>query len=440
MNRSVPLVVSALLALGALALSPALGADDPVLKYRGAGKSRDALDAMQLKPYDNGLWANLSNWNGAAPKPEDLSGKVVLIVTWASWHKLSHPAMRSAQTLHEKYKDKGLVVLGVHNPQGFEGAAENATALAITFPFAEDKAGKFRTALKADQDPNIYLVDRSGNLRFAQIDTSSMEDGAAQLVKETAEQAADYPKALAKRTSDTDKKRWLTKDTTGLAPGEEASTVVFAEPDDDAYKATRWPYMVGKVENDPILDKIKHEAPKILNFPEEDWVPSTPKRAGKMLVIYFFDPKEVEMLNVIPSMNRLHDEYRRDAVIVGSTFKLGSNSLTGTDSGGATEEDEKLKQRNKDFIATILRTRSVNHFLNPNKIRAENLELGGGGMVPRISPSKEEFGICIILSTDMRIRWIGSPYDQDLRIALDKLIAVDPAVKARRKAEDAKKK
>ena len=89
----------------------------------------------------------------------------------------------------------------------------------ITFPFAEDKDSKFRNALKADQDPNIYLVDRSGNVRYAQVDTSSMEEGAAYLVKETAEQAADYPKQLVKRAAEADKKRWLTKDVTGAAPG-----------------------------------------------------------------------------------------------------------------------------------------------------------------------------------------------------------------------------
>ncbi len=435
MNRAAILCVCSMLALGASSF--ALGADDPALKFRGAGQTRLQLDAMQLKPFDQSLWGNLSNWTGTPPKSDDLTGKVVLVVTWASWHKLSHPAMRTAEALYEKYKDKGLVVVGVHNPRGFEGAPENAKTLGITFPYAEDKDGKFRAGLKADQDPNIYFVDRSGNLRFAQVDATSMEDAAAHLVKETAEQAAEYPKLLAKRAVDDDKKRWLTQDASGPVPGEDVA-VDFPEPDEDVYKKARWPYMVGKVEKDPIFDKIKHEAPKLLNWPEEEWVPATPKRAGKLIVVYLIDPKEVDMLNVIPSMNRLRDEYRRDVVVAGSLFKIGSGGLS-TDAGASAEEDDKLKQRNKDFIATILRTRSVNHFLNPAKLRGDNLELGGGGMVPRLSPSREELGISIVLSSDLRIRWIGSPYDQDLRVALDKLIAVDPGVKARRKAEDAKK-
>ncbi len=440
MNRGALLFVSACIGFGVLSHCPAIGADEPVLRYRGAGKSREALDAMQLKPFDSGLWANLSNWTGTAPKAADLNGKVVLIVSWASWHKLSHPAMRNAEALYEKFKDKGLVVVGVHNPRGFEGAAENAKTLGITFPFAEDKDGKFRTGLKADQDPNIYFVDRSGNVRFAQVDSSSMDEAAAYLVNETAEQAANYPKLLAKKATEAEKNRWLTKDASGAAPGDEP-TVEFPEPDDESYKSVHWPYMVGKVEHDPILDKIKNESPKIQNWPEEDWAPSAPKKAGKIVVIYFIDPKDVDMLNVIPTMNRLRDEYKRDAIVAGSLFKIGSSSFTGgNNSNGNQEEEEKVKLRNKEFIASILRTRSVNHFLNPNVLKAENLELNGGGMIPRLAPTQDEFGIAVLLSTDMRIRWIGSPYNQDLRVALDKLIAVDPAVRARRKAEDAKKK
>ena len=438
MKRAALLLVCACFGLGLSMQTPALGADEPVIGFRGAGKSREQLDAMQLKPFDQKLWDNLSDWTGTAPKSEDLSGKVVMIVTWASWYKLSAPAMRSAESLYEKYKDKGLVVVGVHNPRGAENAAESAKSLGIAFPYALDKDGKFRTGLRGDQDPNIYFIDRTGNLRYAQIDVASMEFAANALLKETAEQAADYPKSLDKKKAEQDKARWRTKDASGFAPGEEPA-VTFNEPDEDAYKSVAWPYMVGKVETDNILDKIKHEAPKISNWPEDDWAPAAPKRAGKILVVYFIDPKEVEMLNVIPSMNRLHDEYRRDVVVVGSLYKVGQNSLGGQNNGN-NEEEEKVKQRNKDFIGTILRTHSVNHYMNPTILKTDHLELGGGGMIPRLSSVREDSGFAVLLSTDMRIRWIGDPYNPDMRVAIDKLIAVDPGVKARRKAEDKRTK
>ena len=438
MNRASVLLVSACIAFGALALAPAFGADDPVLKYRGAGKSREALDAMQFKPFDNGLWANLSNWTGTGPKADELTGKVVLVVTWASWHKLSHPAMRSAQSLFEKYKDKGLVVVGVHNPRGFETAVENAKTLGITFPFAEDKEGKFRSALRADQDPNIYFVDRAGNLRFAQIDTSSMEEGAAYLVKETAEQAAQYPATLRTRAAETDKAKWRTKDASGIAPGEDLN-VAFNDPDDDAYKTVKWPYFVGKVEQDKILEKFTNDPPK-LDLAEEGWIPDKPKNHGRLLVVYLLDPKEVDMLGVIPVMNRIQDEYRRDAIVVGNAFKRGD---TGLNMQG--EEAAKLTERNVGLLRTLVQTRAINHPLQPTPLKGEQFELNiGNGQsfngIPLFGTGWSDAGVAMVVSTDKKVRWIGNPYNQDLRLAIEAVAKVDPAVQARRKAEEAKKK
>ena len=209
----------------------------------------------------------------------------------------------------------------------------------------------------------------------------------------------------------------------------------FTEPDDDAYKGTSWPYMVGKVETDAVMDKIKQNPPHVKAWPDEDWAPAAPKRAGKLVVVYYIDPKEVAMLNVIPAMNRLHDEYRRDVVVAASMFKQGQNAITGN-SGGGGEEEAKIVQRNKDLLATLQRTRSMNHYITPHTIRFEDLELSGGGMVPRLMKTQDESGFAVILSSDLKMRWIGNPYDQDLRVALDKLLAVDPGVRARRRAED----
>lgn len=441
MKRAAVLATCAIVGLGGLGLglaglAPVPMAEEPALRLRGAGKTREALSAMQLKPFNNALWSHLSDWNGAAPKAEDMTGKVVMIVTWSSWYPVTHGAMKTAQALHDKYHKLGLVVVGVHNSIKPEGAADNAKAMGITFPWALDKEGKFRAGLRADQDPNIYFIDRSGNLRYAQVDKSSMEDAATHLVGETADAAKDYPLVLERKRIETEKHRWLTKDPTGLRPGEEPQ-VTFAEPDEDAYAKVRWPYLVGKVEKDPILDKIKNESPKIINMPEEDWIPSKPNRAGRLTVLYFLDPKDVQQLGAIPVMNKLHDSYKRDVIVACSAFKTGTNL---DDSNANTEEEEKLKQRNKELFASVLRTREVNHFLNPTVLRAEKLEFSPESLLVRVQTSREEQGIAVILSTDDRIRWIGGTYEPELRLALDKLIAVDPAVQARRKAQDAKAK
>ncbi|HMN40171.1 MAG TPA: TlpA disulfide reductase family protein [Phycisphaerales bacterium] len=441
MNRVAVLGVCACVAAGMLgAVRAVAAADEPALRFRGAGSTRAALDAMQLKPFDQSLWSNLTNWRGTEPKGEEMTGKVVLIVTWANWYKVSHAAMKTAQSLGEQYAGRGLVVVGVHNPVKPEGAAEKAAELGITFPIAEDKSGKFRAGVKADQDPNVYLIDRAGNLRYAQVSTSSMPEAVAHLVAETVEEAIDYPKGLERRRLAQDAAKWRTRDAGGIRPGFEAPTVSFVEPDEEAYARTKWPYMVGKIETDTILEKIKNDPPKIQNWPEEDWVPRAPNKSGKILVVYFVDPKEVEMLNVIPAMNRLHDKYHRDAVVVCSLFKFGAGGLGNAgnnNNNSGTEGEDKVKTRNKDLIPSIVRTRNPNHYINPSVLQAENFDVNNGNLNFLWSGSREEFGIAILMSTDMKMRWFGNSHDPLLTVALDKLIAADPGVQARRKAEAA---
>lgn len=444
MKRAQGLCVLA--ACGALLLGAggvgAAALDDSTIALRGAGKTREALNAMQLKPFDASAWGQLSNWTGGEFKPADAEGKVVMIVTWASWYPASHRAMRAAQAAYTQHKDKGLIVLGVHNPRGFEGAAANIKDMGVTFPYAEDKDGKFRNAILAGQDSNVYFIDRSGNMRFAQVEGASVAAAAELLVKETVEQAKAIPGKLADAAAAAEKEKWLTRDRTGLAPGEVPPAVEFKEPDEDAYTAAKWPYLLGKVERDPILEKVKNDAPRITNWPEEDWIPSTPRTKGKIRVLYLMDPQDPPMLLTIPTMNTLADQYPRDVVVIGSLFKWGAGNLANTQGGGGSggDDDEKLKERNRGLAKSIMATHSVNHYLNPTVLKAENLEFTAGSMSPRIFRSNDGFGIVMLLSTDNRIRWIGNPNDPAMRIAIDKLIAVDPAVQARRKAEDAKMK
>lgn len=425
------LVACSSLVLGG-AVSPCLAAE-PSLRFRGAGATRASLDAMQLKPFDAALWSELSGWEGKAPTPEELNGKVVMLVTWSEWYGKSHPAMRLAQSLYERHKGSGLVVIGVHNPRGGEKALENAKSLGVTFPVAQDKDGKFRAGLKADQDPNVYFIDRAGNLRYAQVDTGSAAEAAAHLVGESVETAKDYPAKLSRDRTAAEKERWKTGDASAIAPGQELD-VPFEEPDEETYKKIKWPYFVGKVEQDRILETWSNTPPK-LELVEDQWIPAAPKTKGKMVVVYFIDPKEIDMLNAIPVMNRLQDRFRRDVSVACVAVKIGENGLN-----VQGEEAQKLTTRNTDLLKALLGTRSPNHPLQPQPVKGEQFEFqtysGQFSGIPLFGNQRETQGVALLLSTDHKVRWIGSPWSPDLPVAIDKVGAVDPAVKARRAAED----
>jgi thiol-disulfide isomerase/thioredoxin len=89
-------------------------------------------------------FAGIDNWINSAPlSMQQLRGKVVLVDFWTYDCINCQHVLPYVKGWHQKYKDQGLVVLGVHTPEyGFERNLNNLkTAVqrnAITFPVAQD--------------------------------------------------------------------------------------------------------------------------------------------------------------------------------------------------------------------------------------------------------------------------------------------------------------
>lgn len=101
---------------------------------------------------------------------EQLKGKVVLIDIW------DYTCVNCIRTLpyitawNEKYKDKGLVILGVHAPEfEFEKAPENLDSAVkkfnLTYPIIADNDYKIWQSLANNYWPAKYIFDKDGILR-----------------------------------------------------------------------------------------------------------------------------------------------------------------------------------------------------------------------------------------------------------------------------------
>ena len=99
-----------------------------------------------------------------------LRGKVVLIDVWTytciNWLR-SLPYVRAWA---EKYKDQGLVVIGVHAPEfAFEKNVDNvrraAKDMRVNYPIAIDNNYAIWRALKNEFWPALYFVDARGHIR-----------------------------------------------------------------------------------------------------------------------------------------------------------------------------------------------------------------------------------------------------------------------------------
>jgi thiol-disulfide isomerase/thioredoxin len=111
-------------------------------------------------------WLNTKPLNLGA-----LRGKVVLIDFWTytciNWRR----TLPYVSEWASKYKDKGLVVIGVHTPEfTFEHQTENIKnaikAMAINYPVAVDSDYEIWRSFQNHYWPALYLIDANGKIRY----------------------------------------------------------------------------------------------------------------------------------------------------------------------------------------------------------------------------------------------------------------------------------
>lgn len=158
----------------AFAVSPLAGCE--IGGAMSASAQETAMPSAADLP-DEGRLASFrgaTGWLNSPPlTPEGLKGKVVLVDFWTftcvNWIRTA-PYVRAWA---EKYKDHGLVVVGVHTPEfSFEHDVDNVTraarAMRVDYPVALDP----NYAVWSDFDnhywPAVYLADANGRIRAHQ--------------------------------------------------------------------------------------------------------------------------------------------------------------------------------------------------------------------------------------------------------------------------------
>jgi len=96
------------------------------------------------------------------------SGKVVVLCFWSFKCPVSLAYNRRLEALQEKYRPRGVAVLGIASNAN-ESPAEierNTANLNLPFPVLIDKDGAVADRLGATHTPQIFVIDRSGVLRY----------------------------------------------------------------------------------------------------------------------------------------------------------------------------------------------------------------------------------------------------------------------------------
>jgi peroxiredoxin len=167
-GRSARASLAALLA--ALALAPALAGAGELKALKGPLTAGDFV-ARDLA--------------GRAVKFGELRGKVVLLNFWATWCPPCRKEMPAMERLHQRYKDRGLVVLALSQDQA---SSQEVRAfvddLELTFPVWHDRDGLVGRQYSIRGVPTSYLIGRDGRIAYRALGEYDWDGEAARRVVE----------------------------------------------------------------------------------------------------------------------------------------------------------------------------------------------------------------------------------------------------------------
>jgi cytochrome c biogenesis protein CcdA/thiol-disulfide isomerase/thioredoxin len=166
------------------------GGPGMMMSNKAATQNSDALPIEGALPSISGA----TEWLNSPPlTTEGLRGKVVLVDFWTYSCINCLRAIPYVRAWAEKYKDQGLVVIGVHSPEfAFEKNVDNVRRavrdLKIEYPVAIDNAYAIWRAFGNQYWPAHYFIDAEGRIRhhhFGEGDYEESEQAIRALLAET---------------------------------------------------------------------------------------------------------------------------------------------------------------------------------------------------------------------------------------------------------------
>ena len=430
---------------------------NPDIIREGAGDRRAALDAMELTPFDQGLWSGLADWRLGEPVDADSTrGKVVVIYTFSGYLPTAVRPISIAKRLADRYGDDGLVMVGVHADEAYDEGVAIAEKRRVSFPIARDAGGALRRALKVDQDPDFYVIDRAGRLRFADVETASIERAVSSLLAESADDARtllDRRAASASKAAEDARRSAKLRSQIDL---NSLPWVPFALPSPEAYSSADWPKM--ETDNSRRRSRNAPTGPVKIDLAiDQDWRPGPPRNTeGRATLIYLFTDKVLEDFNkfgltpvqLFAQMDRMHKEHARDLIVIGAMIPSGEENSRRR-RGSDDEDARKRAEKAEEVFDTLDKELPVDH--------ARINDYAGGFIRGRITPNNGEipgqrsssrngnafiYPYHIIVSSDGIIRWHGSvttsaERNAEWEAAFAKVLANDPGIRARHEAEQA---
>ena len=130
---------------------------------------------------------HVSDWINGGITSTGIKGKVIVVDLYATWCGPCMAAIPHNNELLKKYKDQGLVIIGVcTSDHGQDEFADNAKAHSLQYPAARDPDLKTEKAWGVNYYPTYGVVDRKGIVRIVGLQPDHVEAVVKKLLAEPA--------------------------------------------------------------------------------------------------------------------------------------------------------------------------------------------------------------------------------------------------------------
>lgn len=402
----------------ALILSPPAHAQD--VRRLGDGSRQIVLADLETLPFPAQRLAGLQSWSGEPLTPASIEGKVLVLLAWSNDEARSVRLLPSLARLARALPED-TVFLAVHAKEGWSGARAAIDAGRVPVLCAHDADGLLFSSLRADEHPNLYLVDRAGFVRVADLDPRDLDRGVRQLVRETPETAkADHPRRVQRladlRTREGEPNPGTNmprtpegpEATPGRGPGSPAQPgPAITRPGPEAYLSARWP----EFNRSPINARDVQGRPLPAPLGSETWLTDRPERPlnDHVLVLDFWAIWCGPCLRASPTLDALQTRFPRHLLVL---------AISGQASGSRFPE-------NPDAIRAHMKAHPVS-YAHLNDLNQTVYKRLGIMAIPH----------AVVISTDGIVRWQGNPLDSRFVSVVEQVLAADPLIAARRAAGD----
>lgn len=149
------------------------------------GTASDILNIIENKSDETAPELNVKHWLDKKTKLSDLRGRVVLLDFWASWCGPCIQAFPHLREMHDKYRKKGLTIIGVTKLFGEYGGMELTPSQELAhlrgfkqqfhlpYSIAVNDTREIHTAYGVDSFPTVFLLDKKGRVRYIGVGTNT---------------------------------------------------------------------------------------------------------------------------------------------------------------------------------------------------------------------------------------------------------------------------